>query len=55
MQPHVHRSAEISPSVDRLTVLSRANGNLEDYDHNSMLLSKQAPADHFPALVEWMR
>lgn len=42
--------------VDRLTVLSRAAGNLEDYDHNSLLLSKLAPDDtHFAGVAEWMR
>jgi len=44
------------PGVDQFSVLSLANGNLADYDHNSLLLSKQAPKDlHFRGCVEWMR
>ena len=43
------------PGVDRFTVLSRAAGHLEDYDHNSMLLSKAAPEDtHWEEVAEWM-
>lgn len=41
--------------TDQFTVLSHAAGNLEDYDHNSMLLSKLAPKDtHFDAVADWM-
>jgi len=55
----VHSWAEATgndrPGVDRFTVLSRAAGHLEDYDHNSMLLSKAAPEDtHWEEVAEWM-
>ena len=39
----------------RYTVLSRKNGNLEDYDHINMLTHPCAVRDHFPQVVEWLR
>lgn len=37
------------------TVLSRRNGNLHDYDHINMLTHPDAPADHFPLIVNWLK
>lgn len=37
-----------------ITVLSRADGNLHDYDHISMLTHPDAERDHFPRVVEWL-
>lgn len=39
----------------RYTVLSRKNGNLEDYDHINMLTHPCAVRDHFPQVARWLR
>lgn len=35
-------------------VLSKANGNLHDYDHINILTHVDAQRDHFPMIVEWL-
>ncbi|HUX37433.1 MAG TPA: alpha/beta fold hydrolase [Rectinemataceae bacterium] len=54
--PHDVRSfMEASGSAAaRYTILSRAAGNLHDYDHINMLTHPDAPRDHFPAVAEWL-
>lgn len=42
-------------SQHKFTILSRANGNAEDYDHKTMLTSKNCDADVFPAVADWIR
>lgn len=39
----------------RFTVLSKSNGNTRDYGHVDMLTDPEAPDDHFPLVVEWLR
>lgn len=39
----------------RYTVLSRANGNMHDYDHINMLTHPDAVIDHFPQVLEWLQ
>lgn len=39
----------------RFTVLSRKNGNLNDYDHINMLTHPCAVKDQFPLVLEWLR
>ncbi len=46
--------AEETGQVQKYTILSKASGNLEDYDHNSMLTSKSCEVDHFPLIDEWI-
>lgn len=36
-------------------VLSKANGNLHDYDHINILTHPEAQVDHFPEVVSWFR
>ena len=38
-----------------IVFLSKQNGNLDDYDHISMLTSKHCEKDHFPKVAEWMK
>jgi predicted alpha/beta hydrolase len=38
-----------------LRVLSRAAGNRRDYGHVDMLTAPEAPEDHFPGVVGWLR
>jgi len=38
----------------RFTILSRSNGNLQDYDHITMLTHPDAVKDHFPMVLEWL-
>ncbi|GGP41321.1 alpha/beta hydrolase [Shewanella algicola] len=37
----------------KYTLLSKAQGNLFDYDHAGMLTNKQAEQDHFIAIKQW--
>lgn len=39
----------------RFCLLSKANGNLQDYDHINMLTSPSAPKDHFVKVAEWLQ
>ncbi|MDD9892116.1 MAG: alpha/beta fold hydrolase [Gammaproteobacteria bacterium] len=36
------------------TLLSKANGNLKDYDHVGMVVSKEAAQEVWPMVAEWM-
>lgn len=36
-------------------ILSKANGNLEDYDHINMLTSNKAIYDHFPKVLSYLK
>jgi predicted alpha/beta hydrolase len=38
----------------RYTLLSRAGGNLHDYDHIDMLTHPDARIDHFPGVASWL-
>ncbi len=38
----------------RFSILSRAAGNRNNYDHITMLTHPDAPGDHFPAVAEWL-
>lgn len=46
--------AEAGQADQRLTVLGRAQGYLQDYDHVSMLTHPDAVRDHFPAVAAWL-
>jgi len=46
--------AEVNNSKDQIMVLSKKNGNLHDYGHINMCISKDAPKDHFPKVIAWM-
>jgi predicted alpha/beta hydrolase len=50
---HFMREAGLADAKFRM--LSRANGNAEDYDHISMLTHPEATKDHFPELVRWLQ
>lgn len=39
---------------NQVTLLSKDNGNLEDYDHISILTSKKALEDHFPKIKDFL-
>lgn len=39
----------------RYTILSRSNGNLQDYDHINMLTHPDAVSDHFPQVLAWLQ
>lgn len=39
----------------KYVLLSKANGNAEDYDHISMLTAKTAADDHFADVVDWLQ
>lgn len=54
--PHDVRTfaAESGLHEHRVTVLSKAEGNLHDYGHISMLVHPDAASDHFPRVVEWL-
>jgi pimeloyl-ACP methyl ester carboxylesterase len=40
--------------LSNITILSRKNGNLVDYDHINMLVHPLARDDHFPQLIDFM-
>jgi hypothetical protein len=44
---------EVGTKAERHT-LGIAHGNLEDYDHISMLTSQNAIDDHFPQTLRWL-
>jgi hypothetical protein len=45
---------EVLGKVNKYSLLSKANGNLDDYDHNGLLVSKFCPEDHFPTVLDWV-
>ncbi|WNJ21137.1 alpha/beta fold hydrolase [Pontibacter sp. G13] len=48
----------VEPLLDGQTemwVLSQKAGNHHDYGHNDMLTHKDAPLDHFPKMLDWMK
>lgn len=45
---------ESGPHLSRLRLLGRAVGHWHDYDHVSLLTHPDAPADHFPLVLEWL-
>lgn len=40
--------------IDKVSILSKANGNLVDYDHINMLVHPLAKDDHFPEVIEFI-
>ncbi len=46
---------EIDNDSDEFWLLSKANQNLHDYDHNTMLTHKDARNDHFLKVLDWLR
>jgi predicted alpha/beta hydrolase len=46
---------DVKASETEYWLLSKANGNLHDYDHINMLTHKDCVKDHFPKIVEWIR
>lgn len=46
---------EINNPKDVLLMLSKQNGFLHDYGHIDMVTHKDAPTDHFPKVVAWMK
>lgn len=40
--------------VDKVSILSKANGNLVDYDHINMLVHPKAKDDHFLEVIEFI-
>lgn len=46
---------ESGPHLSRLRLLGRAAGHWHDYDHVSLLTHPDAPADHFPLVLDWLR
>ncbi|WP_101756589.1 alpha/beta fold hydrolase [Oceanicoccus sp. KOV_DT_Chl] len=46
---------ELGPHDGRFMVLSRAGGNLRDYNHLDMLRHKDCEQDHFPLLLDWLQ
>lgn len=45
---------ESGHTLNDVELLSKENGNKEDYDHLSILLSKKAPDDHFERIYEFL-
>ncbi|HEX2900454.1 MAG TPA: alpha/beta fold hydrolase [Bacteroidia bacterium] len=41
--------------LNRVAVLGKAQGHLHDYGHIDMLTHPDAPRDHFPMALEWLR
>ncbi|KJV32773.1 esterase [Aquitalea magnusonii] len=46
--------AESGPHLSRFRLLARSTGHWHDYDHVSLLTHPDAPADHFPLVLEWL-
>lgn len=46
---------ELGRHDGRMIVLSRDNGNMQDYSHTGILMHPDAELDHFPQMAEWMR
>jgi predicted alpha/beta hydrolase len=46
---------EVDNATDEYRLLSKANNNAHDYDHNNMLTHKDAVHDHFPEILEWLK
>ncbi|GHG01195.1 alpha/beta fold hydrolase [Thalassotalea marina] len=44
---------ETNPKAE-VSLLSKQNGNLLDYDHINMLTAKQCVEDHFPKVSDWL-
>ena len=51
----VKRWADFTSQTQHFTILSKKNGNMEDYNHNSMLTSRMAVQDHFPQIFDWIK
>jgi predicted alpha/beta hydrolase len=47
--------AESGPARSCLHLLARTSGHLHDYDHASLLTHADAPRDHFPLVLRWLR
>ena len=45
---------ESGHTLEDVELLSKKSGNIEDYDHLSILLSKNAPEDHFKRIVKFL-
>jgi pimeloyl-ACP methyl ester carboxylesterase len=41
--------------VKKVELLAKSNGHLQDYGHIDMLTHPDAPRDHFPMALEWLR
>jgi predicted alpha/beta hydrolase len=50
----VSKFAKLTNQTEKFSILSKANGNLSDYEHNELVLSKQADEDHFPDILQWV-
>jgi len=46
---------EESGGGGRFVLIGKKYGNRHDYDHVSMMTHPDAPADHFPLVLQWMR
>jgi len=46
---------ELGRHDGRMIVLSKANGNVQDYSHTGILMHPDAELDHFPQMAQWMR
>ena len=51
----IQRWAMEAGQTHKFSQLSIKNGNKEDYDHITMLTSKQCEDDHFPKVEDWIR
>ncbi|MBN8445734.1 MAG: alpha/beta fold hydrolase [Gammaproteobacteria bacterium] len=50
-----HFMREAGLAAAEFSLLAKANGNAEDYDHISMLTHPAATKDHFPELAKWLQ
>ncbi|MBX7142199.1 MAG: alpha/beta hydrolase [Chitinophagales bacterium] len=46
---------ELEQPDDEFYLAGKSNGNLHNYDHITLLTHPDAPKDHFPEVVKWMR
>lgn len=46
---------ELHPGDHAMKVIGRATGHLHDYDHIDLVTHRDAPKDHFPLILNWMK